>query len=318
MNPAKKTYDVVVIGELNVDIILNNIEGFPSVGKEIIANSISVTLGSSSAIFASNLSSLGMNVAFIGKVGEDNFSEVILSALQKKNVDTNHIIKSAIHSTGATIVLNYDQDRAMITYPGAMNELCLEDIKSETLSAAGHMHFSSCFLQPGIRPDLVALFRKAKELGLTTSFDAQWDPEEKWDIPLEKLLPWVDVFLPNIQEFKFLAKCSTIEEGIDKLRDFANYIIIKNGSEGAIAWDGKSLVTQPAFKNDHIIDCIGAGDSFNAGFIREFINKKPMGKCLETAVLTGALNTTRAGGTGAFENFEMIREIAQEKFKYQI
>jgi sugar/nucleoside kinase (ribokinase family) len=251
-------------------------------------------------------------------VGEDNFSEVVLSALQKKKVDTSHVIKSNIYSTGATIVLNYDQDRAMVTYPGAMNELCLEDITIETLSAARHMHFSSCFLQPGIRPDLVALFRLAKELGLTTSFDAQWDPEEKWDIPLDYLLPWVDVFLPNIQEFKFLTKCSTVEEGIGKLRDCAKTIIIKNGSEGAIAWDGTSLVTQPAFKNDTIVDCIGAGDSFNAGFIWEFINKKPLKKCLETAALTGALNTTRAGGTGAFENFEMIREIAWEKFKYQI
>ncbi len=206
MNVTENKMDVIVIGELNVDIILNEIESFPVIGKEIIANSMSVTLGSSSAIFASNLSSLGAAVAFIGKMGKDNFAEVVLTSLERKNVDTSHIIKTTSLSTGATIVLNYDQDRANVTYPGAMNDFCLEDIDFGFLAGARHMHFSSCFLQPGIRKDLVTLFRKAKELGLTTSLDPQWDPEEKWDLPLEELLPFVDVFLPNMQEFKFLSR----------------------------------------------------------------------------------------------------------------
>jgi sugar/nucleoside kinase (ribokinase family) len=316
MNAIENKIDVIVIGELNVDIILNEIESFPVIGKEIIANTMSVTLGSSSAIFASNLSSLGSHVAFIGKVGEDNFAQVVLAALERKNVDTSHIIKSTLLSTGATIVLNYDQDRANITYPGAMNDLRLEDIDFGFLSRARHMHFSSCFLQPGIRNDLSTLFRRAKELGLTTSFDTQWDPEEKWDLPLEKLLPYVDVFLPNKQEFKFLTQSNTIEEGIQKLQHYAHYIVIKNGIDGAMAWDGKDLIPQPAFKNDRVVDCIGAGDSFNAGFIKDFINKKPLKKCLEAGALAGAINTTRAGGTDAFENQDTIREIARERFNY--
>ena len=316
MHTTESEIDVIVIGELNVDIILNEIEGFPVIGKEILANAMSVTLGSSSAIFAGNLSSLGTRVAFIGKVGDDNFAQVVLTTLEKKKVNTSQIIKSSSLSTGATIVLNYDQDRANVTYPGAMNELHLKDIDFDFLSKARHMHFSSCFLQPGIRNDLTALFRGAKEIGLTTSFDAQWDPEEKWDLPLEQLLPYVDVFLPNIQEFKFLTRSNTIEEGIRKLRPYAHYIVIKNGSDGAWAWDGKRIISQPAFLNNRVVDCIGAGDSFNAGFIKDFINNIPIKKCLETGALTGAINTTRAGGTGAFENPDLIREIARERFNY--
>ena len=316
MSAKENKIDVIVIGELNVDIILNGIESFPVIGKEIIANTMSVTLGSSSAIFASNLSSLGTDVAFIGKIGEDNFAQVVLSFLERKNVDTSHIIKSTSLSTGATIVLNYDQDRANITYPGAMNDLRIEDIDFGFLSSARHMHFSSLFIQPGIRNELTTLFQRAKELGLTTSFDAQWDPAEKWDLPLEKFLPYVDVFLPNKQEFKFLTRSNSIEEGIQKIKHFSHYIVIKNGSDGAIAWDGKDLLLQPAFKNDRVVDCIGAGDSFNAGFIMDFINKKPLKKCLETGALAGAVNTTRAGGTGAFENQDTIRKIALERFNY--
>jgi len=178
------------------------------------------------------------------------------------------------------------------------------------------MHFSSCFIQPGIKNDLTTLFRRAKELGLTTSFDAQWDPEEKWALPLETLLPHVDVFLPNIQEFKFLTKSNTVEEGIRKLQPFAHYIVIKNGRDGAMAWDGKDLIFQPVFKNEHVVDCVGAGDSFNAGFIKEFINKKAIKKCLESGALAGAINTTMAGGTGAFESTDSYRKIARERFNF--
>jgi sugar/nucleoside kinase (ribokinase family) len=316
MKVPEKKIDVIVVGELNVDIILNGIESLPVIGKEIMASSLSVTLGSSSAIFASNLCSLGPRVAFIGKIGQDNFAEVVLKSLEGKNVDTSRIIRSESLSTGATIVLNYDQDRANVTYPGAMNDLRLGDIDFEFLASARHMHFANCFMQPGIKNDLTALFRKAKELGLTTSLDTQWDPEEKWELPLEELLPYVDVFLPNMQEFKFLSGSNTVEEGINKLKHYAHYIIVKNGSEGALGWDGKTIIVQPAFKNEKVIDCVGAGDSFDAGFIKDFIQNFTMRKCLETGALTGAINTTRAGGTGAFENPETVREIALERFNY--
>jgi sugar/nucleoside kinase (ribokinase family) len=318
MKVTEKKIDVIVVGELNVDIILNEIESLPVIGKEIMANSMSVTLGSSSAIFASNLCSLGPRVAFIGKIGKDIFAEVVLTSLEGKNVDTSHIIRSESLSTGATIVLNYDQDRANVTYPGAMNDLRLEDIDFGFLSAARHMHFANCFMQPGIRNDLTALFRHAKELGLTTSLDTQWDPEEKWELPLKELLPFVDVFLPNMAEFKFLSGSTTLEEGINKLKHFAHYIVIKNGSEGAFGWNGQDIIVQPAFKNEQVIDCVGAGDSFDAGFIKDFIENLPLQKCLETGALTGAINTTSAGGTSAFRNLEIIREIALERFNYKL
>jgi len=318
MGTDKNKIDVVVIGELNVDIILNGIESFPVIGKEILAKRMSVTLGSSSAIFANNLSSLGLKVSFIGKVGEDDFAKIVLNILECKKVDTSRIIRSSSLSTGATIVLNYNQDRANITYPGAMNDLHLEDVDFDYLSRARHMHFSSCFLQPGIRNDLIVLFRHTKELGLTTSFDAQWDPEEKWDLPLEELLPFVDLFLPNMKEIKFMTRRNTVEEGFKKLKPYSNNIVIKNGSDGALAWDGKEIIHQPAFINDRVVDCVGAGDSFNAGFIKDFIDNKPIKKCLETGALAGAVNTTMAGGTTAFQNIETIRKIALERFNYTL
>lgn len=312
--------EVVVIGELNVDIILNQIDSFPEMGKEKIAQEMNITLGSSSAIFASNLSTLGSNVAFIGKIGKDSFASVVLDSLNSKNVDTSHIIQSEIVNTGATIVLNYNQDRAMVTHPGAMEDLKIEDIDFGFLAEARHLHFSSIFLQPGIRLQLPELFAKAKSLGMTTSIDPQWDPAEKWDVMLSELLPVVDVFLPNKAEFLLLTDSASIEEGIQKIEAIAPnlILIIKDGSNGAYGWENGELVHQLAFLNTEVVDCIGAGDSFNAGFIHEFIKGSTIQKCMETGSLTGAVSTTRPGGTGAFESLEGAKKIAADNFKMKL
>jgi len=314
----KKEFDVLVAGELNVDIILNNIQAFPEIGKEILANDMSVVLGSSSAILASNLSSLGTRVAFTGKTGKDVFSEIVFGSLNRRGVDCSRIIRDERYPTGATIVLNYGQDRANITFPGAMNHFGINDIDFEFLSRAKHLHFSSCFIQPEMKKSLPELFRMAKKAGLTTSMDPQWDPEEKWELPLEELMPYVDVFMPNIMELKYITGEKTLEDAVRKLSKLANILVVKNGEEGAWLWDGKSLSHQPAFKNEQVVDCIGAGDSFNAGFLSEYVKKSSLKKCMETGALMGAINTTQAGGTAAFEDYDTVRSVARERFNYNL
>jgi sugar/nucleoside kinase (ribokinase family) len=277
---------------------------------------MTLTLGSSSAIFASNLSTLGTRVAFAGKLGHDNFGDYIISCLKSRGVDTEYIIRSVKHSTGATIVLNFDEDRAMVTYQGAMKYLQLQDIPDEAFAKCRHLHLSSVFLQTGLMNDLVELFKKAKAYGMTTSIDPQWDPNEKWSISIETLLPYVDVFMPNIKELCALTKASNLQGGIDVLKAYAHTVVIKHGSEGAYLWDGKYLTHQVPFLNREVVDSIGAGDSFDSGFIHQYLQGKPLRHCLEFGALTGAINTTRAGGTNAFENLSLVKTIAKSSFNY--
>jgi sugar/nucleoside kinase (ribokinase family) len=312
------SFEVIVVGELNVDLILNKIDQFPLIGKEVLADEMKLTLGSSSAIFASNLKTLGTSVTYIGKLGKDNFGQHIIAALKNKSVDTSNIIFSPHLNTGATVVLNFQEDRANVTYPGAMNDLTIRDISNEALQGSKHLHVSSIFLQQGLKPDISKLFKRAKEFGLTTSLDPQWDPAEIWDIDLNDLLQFVDVFMPNVEEFKALTKTTDLESAIKSIRHFQNIIIIKDSNKGAYLWNGNELKHQRAFLNNNVIDSIGAGDSFDAGFINKFLQKKSLDECLEFATLIGAVNTTSHGGTGAFENLEHVKKIAQSNFNYSI
>lgn len=311
-----KPYDVLVVGELNVDLILNQIDKFPEIGKEVLADNMTLTMGSSSAIFASNLSTVGSRVAFIGRLGHDSFGDLILSSLQARGVDTSHIVRATTHNTGATIVLNFGEDRAMVTYPGAMNHLTLHDVTPDVLQRARHMHLSSVFLQAGLTNDIVALFKRAKDAGLTTSMDPQWDPAEQWNVDLQQLLPHVDVFMPNINELKAFTRKDSLATALDVIKPFARKVVVKHGSDGAYLWNGQALLHQPAFLNKDVVDSIGAGDSFDSGFIYKFISGADDQVCLEFGALTGAINTTRPGGTGAFESLALVKTIAATTFNY--
>jgi len=308
--------DVLVVGELNVDLILNQIDGFPEIGKEKLAQEMTLTLGSSSAIFASNLSSLGTDVSFLGKIGQDSFGDLVVDSLESKGVNTELIIRSEDLKTGATIVLNYNEDRAMVTHAGAMEALIFEDITEENLKKARHLHFSNYFMQPGMKKTISDLFKFAKRLGLTTSFDTQWDPDEKWDLDLYSLLPYVDVFLPNEQELLNLTHKSTVDDALVYLSPVAHTIAVKMSNKGSLVLsDGKKL-QKAAFLNNNVVDAIGAGDSFNAGFIHKFIQNCPVNECQEFGNLTGAVSTTAAGGTTAFVDYNGVIKIAKERFGY--
>lgn len=313
-----KLYDVLVVGELNVDLILDGIDKFPEMGKEVLANRMTLTLGSSSAIFASNISSLGATVAFIGKIGKDKFGEVVLENLQKRKVDTSLIKVDEKSGTGATVILNFDEDRANTTYPGAMDNLTINDISDEDLNKAKHLHFSSYFLQPGMWGSLGDLFRKAKKLGLTTSFDMQWDPMETWNLDMEDVLPSVDVFLPNEQEMLCLTGKNSIDEAIEVIRKFGNILVVKRGNKGSIVYAKNALSNLDPFLNRQVVDAIGAGDSFNAGFIFKFIQGYPISECQKFGNLTGAVSTTSSGGTTAFDNYDEFKKTAKERFGYDI
>jgi sugar/nucleoside kinase (ribokinase family) len=315
---ANKKFDVLVVGELNVDLILNQLDKFPELGKEIIARKMLLTLGSSSAIFASNLSVLGSRVGFCGCVGQDSFAEKIVHDLSVKRVDTAYIIKSDRTETGITVALNVKEDRAMVTFPGAMEELTADAVTDDMLASASHLHVSSVFLQPGLKPGLPSLFKRARRLGLTTSFDPQWDPSEQWDCDLEHLLPHVNVFLPNIDELKNMTGSSSLDECFSFLKDKAALTVVKKGNEGAILYSEDGITAQPAFLNRQVVDAIGAGDSFNAGFIHRFVQNHPAKICLEFGALCGAINTTASGGTTAFQDYESIRRIATDKFNFQL
>jgi sugar/nucleoside kinase (ribokinase family) len=294
-------FDISVVGELNLDLVLYGLPSRMELDREHLASNLSITLGSSSAIFAHNFALLGNRVAFHSAVGEDPFGELCLKRLAESGVDLSAVRRFPGTQTGLTVVLPQPEKRFILTYPGVMATMRFEDLDITRILEARHLHLSSYFLQQALRQRVPDLFRIAKEAGLSTSLDTNDDPDDRWDRDVLDVLPWVDVLLPNQREACRLAGVDDPLFALEFLAKKAPLVIMKRGEKGAIARRGSEIVEASSPKIA-AVDTIGAGDSFDAGFLHQFIRGAKIEECLRYGNLTGALSTTRSGGTEAFRD----------------
>ena len=290
-----KTYDILIAGEINPDLILSG-NVVPEFGQvETLVENATLAIGSSSAIFACGAARLGLHVAFIGVCGGDVFGRFMLDEMQKRNVDVSNVIVRAGEQTGLSVILNQGVDRAILTHPGLIPALQESDIPEALLRDARHLHVASYFLQNKLQPDLPNLFRRAHSLGLTTSLDTNYDPSEQW-VGFDELLSATDIFLPNKTEAISITKVNDVESAATQLANKSKLVAIKLGSDGALACK-EDLIIHSDSVSVNVADTVGAGDSFDAGFIYGYLNNWELQRSLRLACICGALSTQRAGGT---------------------
>lgn len=298
--------DIAIVGEINLDLILYGLPQDMVAERELLASDFAVTLGSSSAILAHNLASLGSHVGFVTKVGDDSFGALAMERLRERDVDLAGVVRGT--KSGVTLILHHGAQRHILTYPGTISELRFEDLDLDYLKSARHFHMSSLFLQRALLPDAAKLFRQMKDAGLTTSLDTNDDPEDRWNGVLEEVLPYVDVLLPNRREAMKIARADDFEAALERLAQKVKTVAVKMGPDGAIAIrDGRRFTA--AAVPVTVIDPVGAGDSFNAGFLHQFLSGANLATCLAYGNVCGAFSTTDCGGTEAFRNPARMREF---------
>ena len=296
-------FDVTIAGELNLDLILYGTPAEIPRERELLVSDLNVTLGSSSAIVAHNLASLGSQVGFVSCIGDDQFGELALARLSAAKVDVSKVAFLPGRKTGLTVIMQRDSWRNMLTYPGTIFDLRMENLDLEYLTSAKHFHLSSFYLQHGLRPDVPELFKKLKAAGLTTSLDCNDDPDDSWGGGIQEALRYVDVFLPNAREIVRLTGAPDVQTAIREVAKTVPLVVVKLGSDGAMAVRGSEQWASPALKVE-LVDPVGAGDSFDAGFLHEYLRGSDVSACLDAGNRAGALSVTRAGGTEAFSDAE--------------
>ena len=290
-------FDILVAGEINPDLILSG-DVVPEFGQvEKIVDNAVLAIGSSSAIFACGAARLGLKVAFIGVCGDDVFGRFMLEEMQKRGVDVSHVLVREGGDTGLSVILNKGSDRAILTHPGLIAELKASDVTDSLLRQARHLHVASYFLQTNLQPDLPMLFRRARALGLTTSLDPNYDPSEKW-IGFDELLSVTNVFMPNQKEALSLSGEANLDFAAGRLGSKVQALAIKLGEDGALGIQHGEKVRVASIPVN-VIDTVGAGDSFDAGFIFGYLNRWNLEKSLRLACVCGALSTQAPGGTTA-------------------
>lgn len=287
-------FDILVAGEINPDLILmGHVE--PAFGQvEKLVDKAVLTVGSSSVIFACGAAKLGLKVAFIGMCGDDLFGHFMLNEMKKRDINIEHIIVRPNEQTGLSVILNNNHDRAILTHLGLIAALKANDVPDTLLRQTRHLHVASYFLQTSLQPGLPDLFNKARALGLTTSLDTNYDPSEQWR-DFDKLLSLTNVFLPNEAEALSITSTNTCQAAAQSLANKTELVVVKRGSLGALACKNHELIyARPIPVN--VSDTVGAGDSFDAGFLFGYLNGWDVQKSLQLACACGGLSTQKPGG----------------------
>ena len=306
--------DVVAVGELNPDLILGGMSGPPRLGQEILAEHCAFTLGSSTALCAANLAALGLSVGIVGKVGEDAFGEFVVRCLEERGIDTSRVIRDAAVRTGITVSLAYPEDRAMLTFAGAMAHLAAEEVDREYLASARHLHVSSLFLQRALQPGCADLLRQMRARGLTISLDPGWDPAEAWDAGIENLYGLLDILFVNRVEAVALGNDPEWERAARRLAKRTPLLVVKEGPGGASLIRDEHWEECQGFQVK-AVDPTGAGDAFNAGFLFGYLSGWSSASCLVWGNACGAMTVMQSGGSGAFTSRADVAEFlrAQER-----
>jgi sugar/nucleoside kinase (ribokinase family) len=298
-----KEFDVIVVGDLNADLVLTG-DVAPQFGQvEKLVDDATLTLGSSAGIFACGAARLGLKTALISKIGDDTFGHFLLTELKKRNVDTRGVVIDPSVKTGLTVILNRGADRAILTHLGSISEVRLADIPLDLLASGRHLHLAAYYLLTGLMPDVPTLFAQAQQLEMSTSLDTNYDPSETWDGQLHSVLNHTSMLFPNETELRGMTHTQSLEEAIQAADSLAPLVVVKQGAQGALARQGGETVTTPSLKMD-VVDTVGAGDTFDSGFLYGYLSHWPLERSLRLACICGSLSTQAAGGTTAQATLE--------------
>jgi len=300
----QKPLDIVIVGETNLDLILYGLPEEMPVEREILGSDFDMTLGGSSSILAHNLAVLGTRVGFVSEIGNDAMGTIAQGYLEGCGMDLSRFRQKTGGKTGVTLLLPHGKERHILTYPGVMSELRIEDLDLAYMTSARHFHLSSLFLQTGLHAGLPQLFESLRSAGLTVSLDTNDDPTGVWRGVLDLLLDRIDILLPNEDELLRIADATTTDQALDKLGSRVPLIVVKCGARGALVQRGEQRQWVPPIVIEPV-DTIGAGDSFNAGFLNVWLQGENPIIAAAMGNLTGALSTLRPGGVAAHRDVSL-------------
>ena len=288
----KPHYDILIPGNYFCDIVFTGLPAFPELGKEIYTQAVSVVPGGGALNTTIVLRRLGVNAGWMGKLGDDFFSQFVAQYLEAEGIDMSLLTRTSGPMRRVTVALSCAEDRAFVSYvdpsPNSV-DLAYHALERATFS---HLHFSSLITDERL-PDLLDLCR---ERDISVSMDCQHREQTLADFLVWRVISRLDLFMPNAVEAQRLTGYSTLSDALDVLADLVPFVVVKYGANGAIARQDGVDYQSPAVPS-MVLDTTGAGDAFNAGFLAALVAEKGPEECLRWGNFCGGMSVRGMGGT---------------------
>jgi sugar/nucleoside kinase (ribokinase family) len=285
--------DVLVVGDYCLDVILTGLNDLPTLGQELYAGEIELTVGGGALPTAAALRRLGMAAELNIPLGDDFFSAYVHEQILAAGFDPALLEVHDQPVRRLTVALSYPHDRAFVSYLDPSPSMHDPGSRAEDLfkrHRIRHLHFAH--LSAAYRER--ALMDAAHRNGTSISLDCGWNLDAMDDPAFLPCLKEIDVFMPNEAEARYLTKADDLSQALSTLTQHTKQVVIKLGAEGAVAGAGNGTCQVAAIPIE-ALDTTAAGDCFNAGFLYGWLKQWSPERALLCGNICGGLSTTARG-----------------------
>jgi sugar/nucleoside kinase (ribokinase family) len=316
--------EVVVAGHICLDIIplfpRSDVDyrAVMQPGKLIFVDK--PVLGTGGAVSNTGLAlhKLGVATALMGKVGDDLFGRAILDLVRAEGeaLAAGMIVDPRAVSSYTVVINPPNVDRMFLHCPGANDTFAAADVRYDELRGARLFHFGYPPLMRKFYSDtdeLATMLRRVKQLGLTTSLDMAFpDPNSEagrapWPVILKNALPFVDIFLPSLDEMRFMLGMQDMRAIARQLLEWgAKTVGLKLGADGLYVRTADRELHAPCFQTT-VVGTTGSGDCTIAGFLAGWLKGQTLEEMVTSAVAVGACNVESADATSGIIPWEQVQ-----------
>ena len=245
-----------------------------------------IVAGGSVANTMAGIAYLKGSASFVGKINSDDFGEMYKKSLEDINIKFSYINKNEVLPTGASIILiTPDSERTMCTYLGISSHLSENDIKANSISDHALIFLEGYLWDKGTSEKMfkhainIAKQKKVKiAMSLSDIFCVTRHKNDFYNLLINDL----DILLGNENEINELTDLKNLSDSVKQLKKLNKLIIITRSDKGSLAINNSEIIECQSLKVEKVQDLTGAGDLFAAGFLKEYLDKSDIKKCLNT------------------------------------
>jgi sugar/nucleoside kinase (ribokinase family) len=293
MRHAKPGPSVLCLGRTYCDLVFTGLSGLPVLGRELFAENVAIVPGGGAFITAAHLVSLGSPTALVTRLGKDSLATGLEGPIGESGVDLSFVERAEDAGPQLTVAIVQTQDRAFLSRrAGHARPATLQAALSSP--SVRHLHIA----EYATLVEIPGLVTAAKNRGISVSLDPSWDETLIHDPAFLENCRGIDVFLPNMEEARAIARSADESTVLDLLSGHFSLVVLKKGQDGATLAHGDERLSRPAARVK-VVDTTGAGDAFNAGFLHHWLQGEERRSCLAAAIDAGSLSVQAAGGATA-------------------
>lgn len=312
-------FDVACVGILVADVIAKPVDKIPGAGLLERISSIQTYSGGCAMNAGIDMAKIGIDVAVLGKVGDDSFGRFLRDELSKFDLNDEGVVTDYENQTSASVVLSSSSgERSFLHTVGANKTFCYDDINWDVIEKSKIVFVAGTMLMDKFDGEDCARFlKRCKEMGKTTVLDTAWDSTGRWMSVLEASMPYIDVFLPSIDEAIELSGETEPTKIADKFFSMGvKSCAIKLGSEGCYLREtvDSEEIRIPRF-TVKAVDTTGAGDSFCAGFLSGMVKGLSFKECGILANAVGAHCVMAMGASTGIVSYDKLCQFIKENTK---